>query len=166
MHAKAPALRSRAVRRPERRHSQAPQAIGSRTSRRAQGRSNVMAVSWVDRRKRLSHFGARLAFLWGRRFRLPTCWRNQSSGNLRGNGLFTHHGRPGGESRQAETAEEKPLGQQTGGAEKGEPGPEIEGAIQRGKEARNAAMGIGGRGGGGGAGGGGGGGGEGIGEDA
>src|ERR1017187_3278265 len=145
MHAKAPALKSRALRRAERRHSHAAHAMGSKTSRRAQGRSNVMAVYRVDRRKRLSHFGARLAFLWGRRFRLPTCWRKRSSRHLRGNGLFTRHGRAGGESRQAEAAEEKPLGQQTGGAEKGEPGPEIEGAIQRGKEARNAGMGIGGR---------------------
>src|ERR1019366_1510328 len=159
MHAKAPALRSRAVRRPEKRHSQAAQAMGSRTSRKAQGRSKFMGVTQVDRRKRLSHFGARLPFLWGRRFRLPTCWSKRSSRHLRGNGLFTHHGRAGGESRQAEAAEEKPLGQQTGGAEKGEPGPEIEGAIQRGKETRDAAMGIGGGGGGGGAGGGGGGGG-------
>src|ERR1039457_4464951 len=126
MHAKAPALRSKALRRPERRHSQAAQAMGSRTSRRAQGRSNVMAVSRVDRRKRLSHFGARLAFLWGRRFRLPTCWRKRSSRHLRGNARFA---RDGGAR----------------GAGKGEPGPEIEGAIQRGKEARNAAVGIGGR---------------------
>src|ERR1017187_3970834 len=33
----------------------------------------IKADAKVDRRKRLSHFGARgLAFLWGRRFRLPT----------------------------------------------------------------------------------------------